>query len=406
MNFKKFLIFILLFVVIVSGAIKVNAIEFEYGCYYDTTMDNFKTPEERYWNPSNEATMRSDSACAWNEDELGRVFSYDSTNKSIFLQKDLGIELEYTENGVYKYEGAKSKELEESIVNIFQHTKYDSIPFQGASGTFSGLRIYKFTNVMFDYSNLNDYYNKFEDMPDVIVECQYVKREVTNAGVIDIDSAEDIYTIKYVYYTDDMHAVLYDEGFGTRTSCRYFATDIEKSLNACYSFDAYLVELQNYATTYSCESNEFKEKKQELIDICEVYRNEHGTAIEGEDGTTVARACSERCSWLEDEVAKICDTYSGTYRCGAIGVKLAAWLIKILKIIRYIIPVLVIILSVLDYIGAVASADDDAMKKATKKFTKRIIASVVIFLLPVILQFLFDIFKIAGLESGNPFCMK
>ena len=81
--------FLLIILLMLTG--NVYAIEFEYGCYYDTTLDSFKTPEERYWNPSNEATMRSDSACKWNADELGRVFSYDSTNKSIFLQKKFPI---------------------------------------------------------------------------------------------------------------------------------------------------------------------------------------------------------------------------------------------------------------------------------------------------------------------------
>ena len=82
------------------------------------------------------------------------------------------------------------------------------------------------------------------------------------------------------------------------------------------------------------------------------------------------------------------------------------WLIRIFKIIRYIVPIIVIVTSTIDYIGALASESDDAMKKAGSRFSKRLLIMIIIFLVPALLQFIFNIFKIPGLNSSNPYCLK
>ena len=68
---------------------------------------------------------------------------------------------------------------------------------------------------------------------------------------------------------------------------------------------------------------------------------------------------------------------------------------------RYIVPVLLIILSVLDFIKAIAADNEDEVKKVTGKFVKRLIVAVVIFLVPLFLEFLLGIF---GINTNN-FCL-
>ena len=56
--------------------------------------------------------------------------------------------------------------------------------------------------------------------------------------------------------------------------------------------------------------------------------------------------------------------------------------------------ILLIVLSIMDFIKAVASDSEDEMKKVSAKFVKRLIVAALIFLIPLILEFLLGIFGI------------
>ena len=67
--------------------------------------------------------------------------------------------------------------------------------------------------------------------------------------------------------------------------------------------------------------------------------------------------------------------------------------------IKFLAPVFVIAFSSLDYIKAITSKDAEELKKANERFIKRLIAGVIIFLLPFILDFVFDIFGVYDLQT-------
>ncbi len=116
--------------------------------------------------------------------------------------------------------------------------------------------------------------------------------------------------------------------------------------------------------------------------------------------------CVKACVNLEADIAKIKDKYgingsgSSNANCG-LSARLANWIMKLINWMRYIVPVLLILLSVLDFIKAIAADSDDEVKKVTSKFVKRLIVAVVIFLVPLALQFLLGIF---GIDANN-FCL-
>ncbi len=64
---------------------------------------------------------------------------------------------------------------------------------------------------------------------------------------------------------------------------------------------------------------------------------------------------------------------------------------NILDLIKFSIPIIVIALSVIDYMKALLAQNQDEMKKANQRFVKRLIIGVAIFVLPVILEFLMNI---------------
>ena len=61
------------------------------------------------------------------------------------------------------------------------------------------------------------------------------------------------------------------------------------------------------------------------------------------------------------------------------------------RAITIVAPIIVIVLSIMDFIKAVAASDDKAIKEAQSKFVKRLVICVLIFFLPNILKILFNL---------------
>lgn len=74
---------------------------------------------------------------------------------------------------------------------------------------------------------------------------------------------------------------------------------------------------------------------------------------------------------------------------------------QVYSLIRYLIPVLIIILSLVDFIKVVSTGDDKDYKTAWNKFIKRIIVGIVILLVPVLVSALINISGIANAEDAS-----
>lgn len=100
--------------------------------------------------------------------------------------------------------------------------------------------------------------------------------------------------------------------------------------------------------------------------------------------------------------------------CNALLTQEAAdFLVEIITIIRYAVPVLLIILCTTDLVTVVVSQDDNAMKKSISRIVKRFIAAVAIFFVPWIIQLILGMDAIkdslnlvddptCGIASGSP----
>ena len=175
---------------------------------------------------------------------------------------------------------------------------------------------------------------------------------------------------------------------------------------ATYSDYMYALEDLKYSNGNSCEgSDEFNEVYRELTDLCRKYSSTTNyTDKEGEN----VKSCMQACSGLKDDIKDLCgysDNGSQTQQCRTFGERTLAWIFKIINIVRYLVPVLLIILGVLDFIKSIATDDDGEIKKAGARFVKRLIAAALIFLVPLILQFVLGMFNLPGLDPNNPFCV-
>ena len=74
------------------------------------------------------------------------------------------------------------------------------------------------------------------------------------------------------------------------------------------------------------------------------------------------------------------------------------------NIIKYVGSILAILLGSVDFLKAVFSDEDKATNKAAQKFLKRIIAAILIFLLPLMIQFVLNNVEIEGFNKDAPTC--
>jgi hypothetical protein len=74
-----------------------------------------------------------------------------------------------------------------------------------------------------------------------------------------------------------------------------------------------------------------------------------------------------------------------------------AWLLQqVLNYIKIIGPILVVILSSIDFIQVIVKSDDEAMKKAGYKLGMRLILAASLFFIPTLVEVILDIFGITS----------
>lgn len=89
--------------------------------------------------------------------------------------------------------------------------------------------------------------------------------------------------------------------------------------------------------------------------------------------------------------------------CGFLGSENSKSVLLLKKVYGYIkilVPVLIVILSIIDFVKAVATGKDDDMKKGINKFAKRIIVAIIIILVPAIIKILIGVSGISNQYSG------
>lgn len=93
-----------------------------------------------------------------------------------------------------------------------------------------------------------------------------------------------------------------------------------------------------------------------------------------------------------------CEGVFGEYENGKFINKnsLGYFLQFIFNLIKYAVPIILIVLTIADYVKAVTSGDKDNIKKANSQFIKRSIIAVIIFLLPTILNLILGLVTTHG----------
>jgi hypothetical protein len=174
----------------------------------------------------------------------------------------------------------------------------------------------------------------------------------------------------------------------------------------CRAYDIKLSYVKDAVNEGGCDNNQsFNKYYEELKQICDDFRQSYSYSKIDDDDYAVTKNCSKLCTNFKDDIADICKL-DPTTGCNSLGPKVVKWIYKVIKWLRYIIPVIIIILVMLEYIKALASEDEKAMKDATSHMFTRLMVAAIIFILPFILDFIISIFNIDELDINNLFCQK
>lgn len=109
--------------------------------------------------------------------------------------------------------------------------------------------------------------------------------------------------------------------------------------------------------------------------------------------TTVSETA--KTSYLAGQDFKI-KTYDPNNPCGVISTELKEFLQTIIDYIRIAGIALAVILGIIDYIKVIFGSDEKSMANANKRFSTRLIAVALLFLIPAILTFVLGLFNILG----------
>lgn len=188
------------------------------------------------------------------------------------------------------------------------------------------------------------------------------------------------------YYIDGNkeHYINISEGYlvvGSRIDGPELPSDL-KPAGQCMKYEELMGEIKKYNTP-ECMNDEkcnlekienYSNIKNELNVFCD-DQSKHGNYLD---------VCVWACEGLSYDINKIEGTKAG--ECG-FSDRLIAFIVNILKWIKYLVPALIIILSIIDFMKAIGADKDDEMKKAQQKFMKRLIIAALIFIVPFILEF-------------------
>ncbi len=237
---------------------------------------------------------------------------------------------------------------------------------------------------------------KTESNDTMLVTVNYTDKTITFGEKIFYSDYKDDYISNYDYTTKNvcptdlllcsnnkvgskviMSEKMHDEGY----SCKKFVpTDksFEQGTNAC---SAYIKLRDTYFSEY--ENKNFTKSNQALDRLKSFCK----TITQNSNYDDNEFTCINLCLNINKDIKST--DLNPTGECG-FSENLIGFILNIIKWIKYIIPAVVIILSIIDFIKAMAGDKDDEMKKAQGKFIKRLIAAALIFIVPLILEFILD----------------
>ncbi len=356
-NIKILIISVFAFICFFMINEKVEAIQCRYNSIGNSTFlnDGFEDKTENY-----QIELSNDSGST-------KLSIYDKKNNRSIPVENSALRLDDFAGYTYKYIGNLSDiKLNDSCpTQLYYYSGYDV----------SNSITYKYYTLDISVNEfMNRYcYDSLERCGSLALSCTDCNKEKQGGG-----SGQS--GTKCIYAT-------YDDAKENKAKDNYFSINLN-DLSIIEKIGDY--ENRNLSVEFS---------KKDLVnpDACPtiLYLNRNSTQYavslyaRGDESRRLGILKTSVVSHDKNQVIKIndaCDKLEGT--------KTLEWVKKIYTLLRILVPTLIIILSVIDFLGIVLSGDSDKMEKAKNKFIKRIIIGILFVLIPVILEL---VLRMAGI---------
>lgn len=253
------------------------------------------------------------------------------------------------------------------------------------------------SNIGTNFSQPSEKLYDFSDEIETYFDLWYnseVSSSLTCDSIYNETTTDNIYDTLMTQFTNDMSNMFVFNG-ASGTKIPNFITNSPGWQNVSSTLENYV-----YDVTNSCR--EETESAYENGDITEEERDRRlGLLDDYEDATEEAvgrhtdpRENNATTNNWNKEIQ--CEDIFDFDKVGSVG-----WMLNtIFNYIKVIGPILVVLLSSLDFIKAVLGTDEKAMKEAQNKLIIRLVAAVALFLIPTLVQLLLQLINV----SLNPEC--
>lgn len=236
------------------------------------------------------------------------------------------------------------------------------------------------------------------------------KNGVKEEGILGWQEAKDIFSKSDLTFTERLGIIAKSLGTNIYSSTYKECGEIEYT-GELPTYDLACPKVTNFIKDYSVAGVNYKnakgndkldklaivkEKETQIREYCKtILQNYDYDGLEGE--------CIDSCLKIEERIKEHKKAngllHDASTECG-FSKRLLSFVANVMKWVKFILPVIVIVLGILDFIKAIGAEKDDDIKKAQKKFIYRLIAAALIFIVPFILEFVLDKLGFSDYTSG------
>ena len=324
-----------------------------WGLSYDSNTDTYNYPSEIYtWSVTGTQDL-----LGGNGNKISIVTNYISPNN----QSPQGGE----------YNGFTLTDVNDDNPDVGESTNPNTISQQcaDAKSAIEDLRVEMINNFVPHYSNLRTYVTTLREnaSQDVVLNAY---NEFNSSWSIYESLVNKLRMIQETYHVSTNCPEALDALNSLKDQLNTYGENLKGYNN---TIEQWIAELAR-----TVEDEEYRESLERELELMQ---------------DDIARERERALQALQGLNDSFSDGFSGTgaMDCnGIIGHEVMSDIREILKWIRIAAPILIVILGSLDFGKAVISDDANALSKATSTFVKRLIAAVILFFVPLLIDYLLD----------------
>lgn len=255
----------------------------------------------------------------------------------------------------------------------------------------------------------NDYKAENDEVVGGVTKCfDLIPIDYSKCSLISMEA--DCLTLDELKGYSDKLVKAYDDAMAALRAVKLDGSNTGSDLESGKLTSSLYSEISDkYGSVITSIENQFTKSSDMISCAYEKFENQEGLTPQEQEEIAVAREASDiQRAVVINELARLSANFDNDLSdldCSVIlDDEIIEWMSTAFLFVQIGGAVAAVVLGMLDFSKAAASSEADAMKKAGQKFFKRILAVMLLLLLPAIIEFLLGLIDIPGLTNANPLC--